>query len=236
MPKLTKGTLMQAGASRRGPSDPNRPMAAALLDPGLTSAPDQWSTLQHPPLHATLLAMPCWPACFFPVSANRSRSQKSKGSEEFLECVIVEPHSPTGCFADDHPYLQEAGPWRTMRCDSRWPPVLLGQPLKQKMCLQGKPPVGEVKRLRFFILKIENHPPHNPVPPSSFPTRILSPRKMKSQSNFGGSQAIMKKKLKGKLHLISRGSLNFGGSHSPGQRPWPRHSLNALWVWGFAAP
>lgn len=53
---------------------------------------------------------------------------------------------------------------------------------------------------------------------------------MKSQSHFRGNQAMTKKKLEGKLHLISHGSLNFGGSHSPGQRPGPPHSLNTVYI------
>ena len=53
------GALVRAGAPGGEASDPIRPMATALLDPGLTSALPQWPTLGHPPLHTMLLATPC---------------------------------------------------------------------------------------------------------------------------------------------------------------------------------
>lgn len=41
--------------------------------------------------------------------------------------------------------------------------------------LSGKASFGEVKRLKFFILKMENNPPHNPVPLPPFQPDHQSP-------------------------------------------------------------
>lgn len=83
--------------------------------------------------------------------------------------------------------------------------------------LPGKVSFGEVKRLEFFILEIENNLLHNPVPFSLFQPEYRLPE-MKSQSNFRDNWVKGKKYLEGTLCHMSCEFLNSGGKLFPEDR------------------
>lgn len=101
----------------------------------------------------------------------------------------------------------------------------------------GKASFGEVKRLKFFILEIENNLPHNPAPllpfhPEYHPLPPENEELVKFEGQVGDDEEIA-----GEQTLsLSREFLNVRGSCSPGQRPSQALThLNTLYAQGLEA-
>lgn len=144
--------------------------------PGLISASHRWSTPGYLPLHATLLAVPCWQPAYFPLSTNGSLSQKRKESEKFLAmCYSRTSLLQQAPFQMAIPTLWEDRSQRTERCDWRWPSLcFLGSRWTRKYaCRESLLWGSEEAKVLYFGNR--EQPSSQSCPPSSLPPRISSP-------------------------------------------------------------